>query len=118
MIFIVDRSEQALPRLQLRDVDVALIDGRHGFPAPFIDWYYLAEALKVGGLLIVDDVHIWTGDVLAQFLSVEKDWKLVADLPRAVAFAKRGDSAQHKEWTEQPFVFGRSKGANHYSAGF
>lgn len=39
--FILKRSEDALPRLQRRGYDLALIDGRHGFPAPFIDWFTL-----------------------------------------------------------------------------
>lgn len=113
--FIVDRSEQALPRLHLGDVDVALIDGRHGFPAPFIDWYYLAESLKIGGLLVVDDVDIWTGETLADFLETETDWKLVTRLPRGTVFEKRGATAHNKEWTQQPFVYRRSKAACHHT---
>jgi predicted O-methyltransferase YrrM len=116
--YIVDRSEQALPRLNLGRIDLALIDGRHGFPAPFIDWYYLAGALKTGGLLIVDDVDIWTGQTLADFLANESDWKVVEQLPRAAAFRKRGDSAQDKEWTGQPFVYRRSKAAIHHPPEF
>src|SRR6516162_3345179 len=50
--FVVDTSEQALPRMQERDFELALIDGRHGFPQPFLDWYYIAEALKVGGHVV------------------------------------------------------------------
>jgi predicted O-methyltransferase YrrM len=48
--FIVDKSEYALPSLQEKDYDLALIDGRHGFPAPFIDWFYISDRLKIGGL--------------------------------------------------------------------
>jgi hypothetical protein len=54
--FEIGRSEQVLPRLALPRLDLVLIDGRHGFPTPFIDWYYTAEALKSGGVLIIDDV--------------------------------------------------------------
>lgn len=118
VVYIVERSEQALPRLNLGPIDIALIDGRHGFPAPFIDWYYLAGALKTGGLLIVDDVDIWTGQTLAEFLATESDWKLVARLPRAAAFEKRGDSTQNKEWTGQPFVYRNSRAAVHHSPDF
>ncbi len=116
--YIVDRSEQALPRLNLGRIDLALIDGRHGFPAPFIDWYYLAGALNTGGLLIVDDVHIWTGQTLVDFLANERNWKLVTRLPRAAAFEKRGDSLQDKEWTGQPFVYRHSKAAVHHPPEF
>ena len=57
MDFRVDCSEAVLPTMELENLDLVLIDGRHGFPAPFIDWYYTAGPLKINGLLIVDDVH-------------------------------------------------------------
>src|SRR3989442_10654 len=38
--FHVDISEKVLPRLECEPLDLVLIDGRHGFPAPFIDFYY------------------------------------------------------------------------------
>src|SRR5262245_39441317 len=43
--FIADTSEQALPGLEQRSLDLVLIDGRHGFPAPFIDWFYTSRHL-------------------------------------------------------------------------
>ena len=49
------------PTLELDALDLVLIDGSHSFPQVFIDWYYTQSALKVGGALLVDDVHIWTG---------------------------------------------------------
>ena len=33
--FIIDTSEHALPRINEKNFDLALIDGRHGFPAPY-----------------------------------------------------------------------------------
>ena len=57
-----------LPQLRDKDYDFALIDGRHAFPTPFIDWYYIADALKIGGLVLIDDLHIWTCDLLKQYL--------------------------------------------------
>ena len=66
--FVLDRSEYALPRLHRAAYDFALIDGRHGFPAPFIDWFYIADRLRRGGVVLVDDTWIWTCDVLVRFL--------------------------------------------------
>src|SRR4051794_37069880 len=57
--FHVAPSERALPALVLDPLDVVLIDGSHSFPQVFVDWFYTQTALKVGGTLIVDDVHIW-----------------------------------------------------------
>ncbi len=44
--FLAEKSEYALPRLEGSDFELALIDGRHGFPTPFIDWFYLSNLLE------------------------------------------------------------------------
>ncbi len=106
--FVVDQSEQALPRLTGQDYDFALIDGRHGFPAPFIDCYYIARLLKVGGSVMIDDLHIWTVDLLVQYLRSDESWRLVRETWHAATFVKRSDDALTDEWTRQPFVVKRS----------
>jgi methyltransferase family protein len=107
--FIIDISERALPRLEVRDFDLVLIDGRHGFPQPFLDWYYAADVLKVGGYVIIDDLHIWACQVLMDFLSCEEDWKLVHESLGGCAFQKLGNSAHNKEWVSQRFITKRSR---------
>jgi len=103
--FIVGNSESVLPGLELPPLDVVLIDGRHGFPAPFIDYYYTADVVKVGGLLIVDDTQLWTGRVLREFLESEPEWRMAWDFaPRSAIFAKTQPGGRDKEWNEQPYV--------------
>ena len=53
--FRIDGSENVLPQLRPAGLDLVLIDGCHGFPAPFIDWHYAGSGLKANGILIVDD---------------------------------------------------------------
>jgi hypothetical protein len=115
--FVMDRSEYALPRLQASAYDFALIDGRHGFPAPFIDWFYIADRLRRGGIVLVDDTWIWTCDVLVRFLDANRGWRRCAALPTSAAFLKERNDAQHAEWVDQPFVYSQSPAARFYPGG-
>jgi predicted O-methyltransferase YrrM len=110
--FEIAASERVLPHLALQGLDLVLIDGCHGFPAPFIDWYYTASALKTGGLLIVDDTHLWTGHVLREFLRAEPGWRHERDFTsRAAVFRKLTDGDVLKEWTHQPYTVRHSRGS-------
>jgi len=103
--FFSDASERVLPRLETPPLDLALIDGRHGFPAPFIDWFYIAGKLRLNGFLIVDDTTLWTGAVLKNFMLEQPEWELVVDFaPRTSIFRKIGEGSEWGDWTDQPFV--------------
>ena len=66
-----------LPSAALPPLDLVLIDGAHAFPAPFIDWHYTAESLKVGGLVVIDDLQLVTARILADFLRADERWEEV-----------------------------------------
>jgi predicted O-methyltransferase YrrM len=104
--FECEVSERVLPRLEPSPLDFVLIDGGHGFPTPFIDFYYAGLRLRAGGLLAVDDTHIWTGRVLHGFLKAQPDWELVRELRlRSSIFRRTSEpSAELEEWNQQPFV--------------
>jgi len=107
--FIEQNSEDALPRLEPEPLDLVLLDGSHSFPSVFIDWYYTARRLKIGGWLFVDDTHIWTGRVLREFLQAEPDWELVEDFPyRTAIFRTRSPVFGVRNWIDQPYVVARS----------
>jgi len=72
---VIACSQEYLPGAQLPSLDLVLIDGDHSFPVPFIDWYFTCEHLKVGGIMIVDDVHILTGMILADFMRNDMKWE-------------------------------------------
>lgn len=98
------RSEKILPGLsQDESLDLCLIDGGHAFPIPFLDWFYIAPMLKVGGLLVIDDLQIWTGYTLACFLAMEPEWKLHASFQRSKVFEKVARTTV-KNWNKQAFV--------------
>jgi len=103
--FIIGRSEYVLPSLESSGLDVVLIDGRHAFPTPFIDWFYTADKLRVGGLLIVDDVEMWTGRTLMDFLSKEPEWRRERFfMPNSVVFKKLAGGSNDKVWAKQPYL--------------
>jgi predicted O-methyltransferase YrrM len=106
--FIEAFSQVALPGL-VKDgpLDLVLIDGGHGFPVPFVDWYLTAPRIRINGLLIVDDTQLWTGEVLRDFLKAEPEWRVEAEFVRGTAFRKVGGCVE-KEWNEQPYVLERS----------
>ncbi|MCL5746580.1 MAG: class I SAM-dependent methyltransferase [Acidobacteria bacterium] len=108
--FIIDKSESALPRIQETDFQLALIDGRHGFPQPFLDYYYLASLLKPGGYLIVDDLHIWTCETLMQYLVEDNiNWRLIHESLGGCAFKKLGGDSQDSDYGGQTYVRRRSR---------
>lgn len=103
-------SWDALPVRSGMDLDFALIDGCHGFPVPYIDFFYLARNLKTGGVLAIDDVQIWTGRVLMDFLKEDPCWELVNCIDKTVFFRKLREPKWNEwEWNKQPFVVRQSR---------
>lgn len=96
-------SQEYLPSMVEEGYDMALIDGEHAFPLPFLDWYYISRRMKVGGLLIIDDTNIWTGQVLKEFLRVEPEWRLVWDI-HGTSFFRMEAPWQEKWWIKQPWT--------------
>ena len=108
--FHLGKSENILPGLISDQLDLVLIDGQHAFPVPFIDWYYTARNLKVGGMLLIDDIQLWTGRVLKDFLNEEPEWRLIKELSgRTAAFIKEKDYSQEKWWGQQPYIVRKSR---------
>ena len=107
--FEIERSETALPRLKSGDLDFILIDGRHAFPTPFIDWFYASSRLKTGGLLMIDDTLLYTGRVLKDFLLLEPEWGLEKDFRRTSVFIKLKEYSHKNWWKEQPYIARHSK---------
>lgn len=103
--FHSDLSQNVLPRLVGEErVDLGLIDGSHSFPVTFIDFFYIALRLKPGGLLIVDNTNIWTGEILRKFLMAESGWTCVEDFPITSVFRKNAEVDLDRSWPDQPYV--------------
>ncbi|MGF1461645.1 MAG: O-methyltransferase [Maricaulaceae bacterium] len=101
-------SQDVLPHLTLDPLDVVLVDGGHGFPIPAVDWLFLAPHLKVGGLLILDDVDLWTGAMIVDVLKAEPGWRHQTTLRGRTAVFELTAPFVPREWTNQPYVRRRS----------
>ena len=105
--FIQGRSEYVLPNLEKPEcIDTVLIDGGHAFPIPYIDWFYSARKLVFGGLLVLDDIHLKTVNILYNFLSKQPEWEVDCTFRRTAFFRKIGELDINSEWdywNKQPF---------------
>jgi hypothetical protein len=102
---VAARSEQYLPTAPLPDLNLVLVDGDHAFPLPFIDWYYTADHLAVGGVMIVDDIQLITGRLLADFMDADPKWERVLyEGTRFAAFRKLRHPIHSGQWIDQPYL--------------
>ena len=100
-------SQDVLPRIQLPPLDLILVDGDHAFPAPFIDWYYTADRLRPGGLLLIDDIHLRACRMLDSFLRTETArWQACTRLGNTSVWRRRDNRPVARGVThgEQPFA--------------
>lgn len=98
-------SERVLPTLGEGPIDLMLIDGMHAFPWPFVDFFFTADRLSVGGFLLIDDVSLRSGEALREFLIAERGrWELVTDLKATSIFRKTSaPSLAGLNWHQQPW---------------
>jgi hypothetical protein len=110
LVAVLEDSAKYLPHADLPALDLVLIDGDHAFPFPFLDWYYTADRLKVGGVMVVDDVQIVTGRILADFMAADPKWHETVRHPsgRFAIYQKLVHPIHAGGWDAQPYVFDTS----------
>jgi hypothetical protein len=74
--FHIGLSQDVLPGWKPRLLDLALIDGAHGFPYPVLDWWHIAPHVKVGGHLLLDDAYLPAVAGIVDFLRASPAWRL------------------------------------------
>jgi predicted O-methyltransferase YrrM len=103
--FVIEPSDRYLPGCELKDLDLVLIDGKHAFPWPIIDWFYTADRLKQGGILVLDDLQMPSVSILKDFLAEDPRWRLVRSFgKRTLAVKKAAASVHDVAWHMQPYV--------------
>jgi hypothetical protein len=109
---VLGMSEDVLPDLTqpgTAAIDLALIDGGHGWPTVFVDFYYMNRALRQGGLLVVDDLQLYGVAELARLLSVQPGWSYHSDVsPKTAVFRKNNSDARLPDFGGQPYIRLRS----------
>jgi hypothetical protein len=101
---IASPSEKLLPTLNIPELDIVFIDGMHAFPWPILDWYYTADRLKIGGLMILDDTQIQAVGCLAKFLKADTPrWKYVTTAGEKTDVFQKIASVHDVAWHEQPW---------------
>lgn len=105
--FEIGPSQDLLPG-QTGALGMVLIDGGHGFPLPAVDWLYTAPRLDIGGIVVIDDVELWTGAMLVTFLKEEPGWALQEIRRGRTAIFEKTAPFVLNEWHRQPAVYRRS----------
>lgn len=108
--FIVERSENALPELMVRlraenaQLDIALIDGGHGWPTVFVDFCYFNAMLRKGGLLAVDDLQLYSVNEFARWLSMQTEYVPVGGHRKTKVWRKEVDEPFLRDFGSQPYI--------------
>jgi hypothetical protein len=106
--FVIEPSDRYLPGCEIKDLDLVLIDGKHAFPWPIIDWFYTADRLKKGGILILDDLQMPSVSILKDFIAEDPRWQPVRSFgKRTLAVEKAVASVHDVAWHMQPYVIRR-----------
>lgn len=84
--FVVGPTQRTLPA-QVFDqpIDLAMLDGPHGYPFPELEYYHVYQHLAEGAVLIVDDIHIPTVFNLFAILREDEMYRL-AEVVQTTAF--------------------------------
>ena len=90
--FFEGPTQVTLPQHKFQQkLQLALLDGPHGYPFPELEYYYLYPHLETNALLIVDDIHIPTIRRLFEFLSEDEMFRL-QDVVDTTAFFARTEA--------------------------
>src|SRR4030042_738501 len=103
--FVQESSDHFLPHYEAEGLDLVLLDGKHAFPWPILDWFFTADKLRLGGVMVIDDAQMHSVAMLAGFMRVDPGWQLVRNFSnKTLAFRKSRASIHDVAWHMQPFT--------------
>jgi hypothetical protein len=88
--FIEGPTQRTLPRHSFSEpLQIAFLDGPHGYPFPDLEYFYIYPHLATGGLLILDDIRIPTIRRMVAILKAGDMFRLVETVDGKTAFFRR-----------------------------
>jgi Glycosyltransferase len=114
--FVEGPTQRNLPHHNFSEkLQLALIDGAHGYPFPEIDYYFIYPHLDEGALLIIDDIWIPTIQNLYLFIKEDEMFELLEVIGNRTALFRRtsavlldpyGDGWWVQNYNKQRFPLG------------
>jgi len=74
--FRIGPSHEVLARWEPRPLDLVLVDGAHGFPYPILDWWHVAQHVRVGGTVLLDDAYLPAVAAIVDFAHTSPAWRV------------------------------------------
>jgi predicted O-methyltransferase YrrM len=103
--FVHQSSEAYLPQCDDANLAMVLLDGKHAFPWPVVDWFFTADRLKPGGLMLLDDAQMRSVAIVAEFMAAEPGWQFVRSFSgKTLVFRKIRENVLNVAWHMQPWT--------------
>lgn len=97
--FEIGYSHEVLPRLPEQPLDLALLDGAHGFPYPILDWWHVASRLAMGGRVLLDDAYMPPVTAVVDHARRSRAWEVERAVGyRTVVLRKLADELPPFDW--------------------
>jgi hypothetical protein len=105
--YVIGPTQRTLPAYDFPEpVDVALLDGPHGYPFPDLEYYHVYPHIRAGGLLMLDDIHIPTIRRMFDILRADAMWEelqVVGNLAILRRTAAEAVDAEEDGWWKQGY---------------
>jgi predicted O-methyltransferase YrrM len=89
LTFRIGSSADVLRDWEPRPLDFVLIDGGHSFPYPTLDWWYVQQHVKIGGLVLLDDAYMPPVAAVVDHLRNSQAWRLEEPASFRTAVARK-----------------------------
>lgn len=88
--YIEGSTQKTLPQFHFSNkLELALIDGPHGYPFPDLEYFYIYPLIKEKGLLLIDDIKIPSVRRMFDMIKADRMFQLVDIVDGNMAFFRR-----------------------------